>query len=108
MSKIHKGKTISKEQKEKIKKSSKGKINLGENNGMYRNGLPFSQEEKMENRLSNPKRKQIKCIELNVIYPSIRYASSQLKIDKGDLSKFLSGKKKIKNIKGLTFEYVKQ
>ena len=80
----HLGKIISDEQKKKLSESAKGK-------NTWSKGKHLSEETKRKIKENNGKSKKVYCVELNLIFNSIRQASSKLKLDSGSITRCCKG-----------------
>lgn len=83
----HLGKRISDEQKRKLSESGKGK-------NTWSKGKCLSEETKRKIKENNGKSKKVYCVELNLIFNSIRQASSKLKLDSGSITRCCKGRLK--------------
>ena len=83
----HLGKRISDEQKRKLSESGKGK-------NTWSKGKHLSEETKRKIKENNGKSKKVYCVELNLIFNSIRQASSKLKLDSGSITRCCKGRLK--------------
>lgn len=109
------GKHLSDETKEKIRRAhigmklsqkTKNKISeLKKGNIPYNKGIKKTKDEKYKDIFYQKTRKEIICVELNKIFPSIRNASKMLNIPKSSISKVLKGE--YEQTHNLRFRYTK-
>ena len=95
----HIGMKLSEETKRKLSEYRKGKIPSNK-------GIKKTKEQKYQDILRQKTRKRIICIDTQIIYESIRYASRELNIPRTSIYDVLE--KRNKTTHGLRFEYVKE
>lgn len=86
-SNAHKGRKLSEETKQKFSDARKGDKH-------WNYGNKWDEETINKNRLSQPNRKRVRCIETDIIYDSINQASKSTGINYTSLNDCVSGKQK--------------
>lgn len=102
ISEAHKGKTMSQEQKEKLRK-----MNSGKNNPMYGSKMKKEHKEKLQKASVIATSKACKCIETGVIYSSISEAGRKTGINKRSVAYVCNKNPKYKTAGGYCWEFVK-
>jgi len=96
---VHKGKTLSKETKSKISDSRKGKF-TGEDNPFYGK----SHTEEFKNEIAKKLGKKIRCVETGEVFNSVSECAKQMNADRRNVQRVCTGK--YKSTKGYSFEFI--